>query len=159
MHCKTPRTDALPVRKLFSYDPSTGDLRWLPGQGRSFSGKSVGRRVRINKVLYLRHRLIWLWMTGEWPTETVDHINGNSRDDRWKNLREATVVENNRNVLRKGKLPAGVEFHGRWWRARLCVDGRRIIRSGFATREEAEAVYRDLAATYFQDFAPHLSRT
>lgn len=159
MHSKTPRTDSLPVRELFSYEPPTGELRWLPGQGGTYSGRSVGKRVRINKVLYLRSRLIWLWMTGEWPTEMVDHINGNPEDDRWCNLREATAAENARNVLRKGKLPAGVELHGRGWRARLKLHGKMIIRSGFATREEAEAAYRDLAATHFQDFAPHMSRS
>jgi hypothetical protein len=56
------------VRRLFSYDPETGEVRWLvsPG-GKAKPGKLAGcidhtgyRHVGINKRRYVLHRLIWL---------------------------------------------------------------------------------------------------
>jgi hypothetical protein len=36
-------------------------------------------------------------MTGDWPSEQVDHVNHNTADNRWANLRPATRSENNIN--------------------------------------------------------------
>lgn len=45
---------------------------------------------------YKLHRIIWLYMTGEWP-DYVDHINGNKADNRWCNLRNVSHLMNMRN--------------------------------------------------------------
>lgn len=45
---------------------------------------------------YLLHRVIWFYMTGEWPNQ-IDHINGIRTDNRWCNLREVSPAENNKN--------------------------------------------------------------
>ena len=58
--------------------------------GGYLEGKILGK-------YYKAHRVIWLWMTGEWPKEQVDHINHDRTDNRWCNLREASRLENYRN--------------------------------------------------------------
>jgi hypothetical protein len=49
------------------------------------------------------HRLIWLYMTGEWPKDQIDHINNVKHDNRWKNLREADNQLNHYNLPKPKK--------------------------------------------------------
>src|SRR5215467_12123212 len=61
---------------------------------------------------YYAHILAWLWMTGEWPREEIDHIHNDPTDNRWKELREATHTENNRNKDFRGRNKfVGASFH------------------------------------------------
>jgi len=32
-------------------------------------------RFKVHSASYLAHRLAWLYMTGEWPQGTIDHVN------------------------------------------------------------------------------------
>jgi hypothetical protein len=38
-------------------------------------------------------------MTGKMPSGIIDHINGNSLDDRWMNIRDTTYAINAQNRL------------------------------------------------------------
>ena len=42
--------------------------------------------VSINKRRIQRARVVWFWMTGEWPALQVDHKNRDFLDDRAENL-------------------------------------------------------------------------
>jgi len=53
----------------------------------STSCKDQYRRVNINKVNYLVHRVIWCLCTGKWPEHKIEHCNGNHEDNRFENLR------------------------------------------------------------------------
>lgn len=104
-------------------------------------------RAIVGSHLFRAHRLIWKWMTGAEPPEIIDHINGHPGDNRWRNLRAATVSMNNRN--RRGKvaklllLPKGVyrsKKSSGWW-ARVQLDKVPIYLGTFDTHEEARAAY------------------
>src|SRR5262245_14923519 len=80
------------VRQLLKYSPETGELRWrVSRRGRGARlGRDAGaghakgyRRVSVDGRDYLVHRVIWLWMTGEWPAAQIDHRNGVRDDNRW----------------------------------------------------------------------------
>ena len=61
----------------------------------------------------MSHRLAWFYMTGEWPKNHIDHVNGLEGDNRWCNLREATNSENmlNRKMNKNNKTGVkGVSF-------------------------------------------------
>ena len=47
--------------------------------------------ISIDGVDYLAEELAFLHMTGRWPRNGVEHINGNAQDNRWENLREKTI--------------------------------------------------------------------
>ena len=82
---------------------------------------------------YLAHRVAYLWMTGGWPKDQIDHINGIKDDNRWCNLREVTARGNMRNLPmpRRGTATGrvGVYFIGKG-RERFVAR----IRDGVTTR-------------------------
>lgn len=123
------------LRHLLHYDPLTGAWTWINPRSRSLrkgdvagTVRSDGRRqINISGRCYLASRLAWLYMTGEWPKDEVDHENRIKSDDRWDNLREATHSQNMfnrewcerngnlRGICRDGnqfRLIIGGEYHG-----------------------------------------------
>jgi HNH endonuclease len=101
------------VRSILTYDPATGELTWRGTKSGRSNGNQVGsivachnghRRVlTIDGKMYRAHRVIWLLMTGEWPKNDVDHEDRDSLNNRWKNLRDMTKADNNRNRAKKYK--------------------------------------------------------
>lgn len=103
------------IRTRVLYEPESGSMVWLPkpvnshfdiSWNKKFQGKEVGsitkggyRIVWINEKHHYVHRLAWLYMTGLWPVNDLDHINGDSSDNRFSNLREATTAQNIQNRL------------------------------------------------------------
>ena len=51
----------------------------------------------LGKRNFMVHRIVWLLNTGEWPKNTIDHINRDPLDNRFENLRDCTQAENNLN--------------------------------------------------------------
>jgi hypothetical protein len=85
------------------YDKDTGIFTWIkPTSNRVKLGSVAGCLdkdgsrfvIRINKELYLLHRLAWLYVYGDFPINVIDHINGNSKDNRIDNLRACSQSEN-----------------------------------------------------------------
>jgi hypothetical protein len=62
------------------------------------SVKITGLDGRVFNKTYLAHRIIWLIYYGEWPKNQIDHINQDPTDNRIKNLRDVTNLENHQNL-------------------------------------------------------------
>ena len=113
------------LRELLNYDPLTGVFSWrVNGRGRSGVGTVAGgsnhKRIAIDKKEYFVHRLAWLYVHGCWPTEDIDHINGDPSDNRIANLREANSVSE-RHVCPPGTAGA------HWLPWRLPSSHRQIL--------------------------------
>lgn len=92
------------MKRIFSYDPETGCLRWKENQQKRFIGRVAGfithhgyRRVNVGKTKLHAHQIIWLMHHGELPDCEIDHINGMRDDNRLENLRLANQQQNQQN--------------------------------------------------------------
>lgn len=128
----------------------TGKIFWLRNKrsgGRAKAHREAGsvkrgshsngggyRVITIDGVMYRAHQLVWMWHTGKWPLGEIDHKNGERDDNRFENLREATVPQNRMNKRIQSNNKSGykwVSFHpqtGRW-RAEVKKNGKRICDS------------------------------
>lgn len=92
------------------------------------------------------------------PTILVDHINGNTLDNRRSNLRTCTRKQNNQNrradVLNQSGF-RGVCFDKRAkkWKAEISSDSKRMFLGHFENPEDAAAAYNTAAKECFGDFA------
>lgn len=155
------------LRQVLNYEPETGAFTWLVrtsnrakvGAVAGAVGKRHGYRlIGVDGTLYRANRLAWLYMTGGWPPEHVDHANGRRDDDRWENLRAAGHSQNLANAKRPRHNTSGlkgVHFHKQsgLWRARICKDRKHNSLGLFQTKEAAHAAYCVAAQKLYGEFA------
>lgn len=154
------------LRDVLSYDPSTGVFTWLLDTGKKRMVGNVagylapdGRvSLRIDGTLYRAHRLAWFHVHGAWPSNEIDHVNGNPADNRLSNLREASHQQNMANRKRAKHNASGVKgvyFNKQCgkWRASIRVDGRNRHIGHFADKHAAGQAYLKAATEIFGDFA------
>lgn len=158
------------LKERLLYAPKKGVFYWIsPPRGHAeLLGEEAGSvawnasdkpyfQIQIDGVKYKRSRLAFLYMEGRWPAEMMDHINGDSADDRWLNLREASGTQNAWNHKKRAKasdLPMGVRINssGRF-AARIGFKGRQIQLGTFDTVEKARSAYAAARMKYFGEFA------
>lgn len=156
------------VRRMLDYDPDTGILTWKVERYRKHPGDVAGCiftmkngyksvNISLNYKRYLAHRIIWLWMTGKWPIEEIDHKDGNGANNKWGNLREATHNQNakNRSISKAnltGAKGVGIGRKG-LYRARIMVNRRDITLGYFKTIEEAAEVRKQASVKYYGEFS------
>ena len=151
------RVSQAEVKKLFRYDPETGEFwRRKKTKGCRFD-RPVGnistngyQRIWVGGKSgknYQSHQLVWLYMTGQWPVLDIDHKNGDRLDNRFENLREITRSSNLQNslVCKKGSLIKyrGVTKNKKRFASGITADKVRYHLGTFDTAEEAYQVYLD----------------
>ena len=155
------------LREVLNYDPETGVFTWrVPRQGTGGVGSVAGRvnpgngyiDICIDYRRYLGHRLAWLYMTGEWPTNDVDHKDRIRTNNAWSNLRAATRAQNlaNAGKRRGSKTPyKGIQKAGKsGWQALITVRGVRRCLGTYRTPEQAAEAYKAASIKFNGEFAP-----
>jgi hypothetical protein len=152
------------LREVLNYDPETGVVTWLVRAANCIRiGDIAGcinpkgyHQVRIDRATYRTHRLAFLYMTGEWPPNETDHINGDKADNRWTNLRLATRSQNQANLRKMATNTSGykgVRWHKGKWEAKITVNGQQKYLGYFDCPATAHAVYAEAAKKHFNEFA------
>ncbi len=108
------------LKEYFHYDPETGIFTMQKDWYKTKQGDVVGVRhsegylyICFKRNYYYLHRLAFLYMAGYSPEHTVDHINGIREDNRWQNLRHASIMCQRQNTSRLNTNRSG--FKGVSW--------------------------------------------
>jgi len=158
------------IRSILGYDKDTGVFVWLVSKGKCKAGSVAGTsnttghvQISVDGKKYLAHRLAWLCVTGEWPTQEIDHINGVRSDNRFANLRQASRSQNAQNArLRRDNTSGrkGVTWckNNLKWKAEIAVNFKRIRLGYFNSLDAASEAYNAAADAYHGDFSVIKSR-
>ena len=154
------------LKELLDYNPDTGVFTWKKTvSNRTVVGSVAGnqdynlyRRLTINGQRYMEHRLAYLYMTGNFPKNEMDHINHIPDDNRWANLRDATASQNCGN-MRKYKTNTsgykGVYKQKRTdkWYSQIKHNKKMIYIGTYSTPQEASEAYKKKAIELNGEFA------
>lgn len=160
------------LKELLDYDPETGVFTWRISAGRRVkAGQRAGavkasgyRVIGVCGDLHYEHRLAFLYMTGAFPKNDADHVNRDKADNRWSNLRDATVLQNSGNAGIRRDNTSGVKGVG-WnkkaqkWMVRIRINGRSKYMGLFDDIGEAAAAYAEAAKKHFGEFAAPIANT
>lgn len=130
------------------------ELSWhsaVTPNGRVYIRSSIRRNGRSAKTVRV-HRLLMCALPGEF----VDHVNGDSLDNRISNLRVCTQSQNLANSIRKKRSKSGyrgVFPEGDKWIAKIMCDGTAHRLGRFSCKAEAAKAYDEAARSLFGEFA------
>lgn len=145
------------LQALFSYKDGVLYWKYNPARSPQWNGRFEsnpagcirpdGRRViRIEGVLHLASRLIFLYHKGYLPSE-VDHKDTDQTNDRIENLRPANRAMNNANTNASGYFRRGKRFYGR-----IYHHGKSHHLGAFDTAYEANQAYRAAQQELLEDY-------
>lgn len=165
MQIKLPDTRYL--QECFRYEADTGKLFWRSRpvthfkRGFSFNrwnathagkeitnlggGKKPYIRVGLNKTIFLAHRIIFKLLHNYEPV-FVDHIDGNTLNNKPENLRAATSSINNKNRGMPCTNTSGVtgvswNTKEKKWRACISINNKTKHLGRYDSLEEAKKAY------------------
>lgn len=162
------------LRELLNYDPETGIVSWKSSRKKTIIGKRAGtsakvgrereklgrRQICINGKIYMEHRLIWLYMTGSWPEQVIDHIDGNGLNNKWNNLRTCSQSDNSCNSRIMKNNTSGIKgLHwdkaNRKWLVYICRNGKNKNLGRYADKNQALAILHAHRQNLHGEFANH----
>jgi len=151
---KTPSDEILArIYEYISYNSITGELTWLKRRSnRCKAGMLIGaiksddgrRQFELFGYHLYAYRAAWFLYYGEWPTNEIDHINGDVDDNRICNMREVgrRINMTNCKIHRSGKVP-GYTFDKdrKLFSASIQINKKRISLGRYKKRSDAILAY------------------
>lgn len=152
-----PELTAARLRELLDYDPGTGVFRHKHGKR---AGKIAGsirppknyRYLIVDGHHYSAHRAAWLYVTGEWPADQIDHRDGLPDSNAFRNLRECTNAENCQNRAKRSDNESGFvgvtwDRRNKRWRSQIKLEGRNHFLGFFDDPALGGAAYLEAKKT------------
>lgn len=149
------------VKTVLSYDSETGIFRWLIPNRKIKVGDVAGHKqskgylaIWLHGQKYLLHRIAFIYMTGGFPKNQVDHINRNKLDNSWANLRDVSGSANLMNTpetwAHSSSGQKGVTWYPRYqaWQAQIKVKGIMKYIGRFTSYPEAVAARKRAEIRY-----------
>lgn len=153
------------LKQVVDYDPCTGVFVWklrptsewaAPEKAMTWNTRYAGRRagcethgyikISVDDAKYYAHRLAWLYMTGSMPSNVIDHIDHNGKNNSWTNLRDVGKQQNAINLRKPRENKTGYTGvvrlpSGRFMAQKKRAGGRGNYLGSFDTAEDAHAAY------------------
>jgi hypothetical protein len=138
------------LKENLDYNPTTGIFNWKVSNNNRIKVHDIAGSVRKDGYIHIRingkdyraHRLAYLYITGSFPLNQVDHINHSRDDNRFSNLRLVSNQENQRNRSMRVNNKSG--FTGVcWdkcankWKAQIKANGKVKYLGSFTDLAEA----------------------
>jgi hypothetical protein len=113
------------VVELLEYHRDFGKFYWIKKSSK-YSNIKVGEiagtldnkgyiTIQIDGIQFKAHRLAWFVEHSEWPSNYIDHRNGDKTDNRLENLRDVSTRTNGENRAKNKRLdpmlPTGVHVN------------------------------------------------
>lgn len=143
------------LRDHMKYDPETGIFIRLKSRFKKYVGKQAGF---VNEHGYVilgilgnvcrAHQLAWLYIYGEYPSQPLDHIDGDRANNAIQNLRLTDVVSNSHNIhkaysnnVTTGLLGANYCKTNKKYLSRIMVKGKMHNLGRFSNAIDAHNAY------------------
>ena len=153
------------LKEILHYSHATGIFTWLvkpnkrtcigdiAGNHQPIVGGKYRIRIRFQGVTYRAHRLAWLYMTGIWPNNEIDHIDGDSINNSFSNLRDVDKHNNIQNQTKANKRNIlgilGVSKVKTGYAAQIKIPNGKSKNLGiFETSELAHSAYLEAKRKY-----------
>jgi hypothetical protein len=151
------------LNELFEY--KDGNLFWKKAKVGTAKGSLAGTKshhyyqVCINYKIYRNHRLIWIFHNGN-TENCIDHINGNTFDNRIENLRSCNISENLWNSKKPKNNTSGIkgvswDKKRKRWRARVLYKNQEFHVGFFVNLEEAKIKLQQKRESLHSQFCNH----
>ena len=155
---------------LFTFDMENGKVFWKnpPKNHPKMLGKEAGAsikcgqhnkyywKIKINKKPVFRSHIIFYIANGYKANPCIDHINGNSLDDKLSNLRQATPLENSWNHKtrnKKSNLPMGIRKQNNKFIARINYKNQYLHLGSFENLNDAVNIYKQKRIELYGQFS------
>ena len=135
---------------VLDYSPETGIFTWKENRGSSAKiGTQAGciqseehpyTIITIGGQQYYGHRLAWFYVYRDWPSDVIDHIDQNPRNNSITNLRDVGYRENRLNSKLSKRSTTGytgiIEVYNKF-RAEYTYYGETFYLGTYSTVESA----------------------